>query len=75
MPIEKQVVVLYAATKGYLDKMNISSISQFEQTVLREIDPAILSTIREQRALSDELNTKLKAFFDNFTDRFLATAS
>ena len=26
MPIEHQVVVVYAATKGYLDKMNVSSI-------------------------------------------------
>jgi proton translocating ATP synthase F1 alpha subunit len=73
MPIETQVVVLYAATKGYLDKMAVSAIPQFEQALLREIDPALLSTIREQRALSDELNAKLKAFFDAFTEKFTAT--
>ena len=75
MPIETQVIVLYAATKGYLDKMNVSSISQFEEALLREIDPTILSAIREQKVISDELNTKLKSFFDGFTDRFLATLS
>jgi proton translocating ATP synthase F1 alpha subunit len=73
MPIEKQIVVLYAATRGYLDKMSISDISRFEQAVLREISPAILDTIREKRVLGDDLNNQLKTFFDGFTDKFLAT--
>ena len=74
MPIETQIVVLYAATKGYLDRLNVANISQFEQNLLREIDPTILTAIREQKAISPELDTKLKAFFDGFTERFLATA-
>ena len=73
MPIERQVVVVYAATKGYLDKLNVSDILSFEQAILKEVDPEILTTIREQRMISDELNEKLKLFFDNFTERFLAT--
>jgi proton translocating ATP synthase F1 alpha subunit len=73
MPIENQVVVLYAATRGYLDKMNISDIPRFEQAILREISPDVLTNIREKRVLSDELNVQLKTFFDGFTDKFLAT--
>lgn len=73
MPIENQIVVLYAATRGYLDKMNISDIPRFEQAILREISPDVLTSIREKRVLSDELNTQLKTFFDSFTDKFLAT--
>jgi proton translocating ATP synthase F1 alpha subunit len=73
MTIETQIVVLYAATKGYLDKMAVASIPQYEQALLREIDPALLSTIREQRVLSDDLNAKLKAFFDTFTEKFTAS--
>ena len=73
MEIEKQVVVVYAATKGYLDKLNVSDISKFEQTLLKEIDPEILKTIREEKTISESLNNKLKTFFDNFTEKFLAT--
>lgn len=73
MPIEHQIVVLYAATRGYLDKMNISDIPRFEQSILREISPNVLTSIREKRVLSDELNTQLKTFFDGFTEKFLAT--
>ena len=75
MPIETQVVVLYAATKGYLDRLSVANISQFEENLLREIDPALLSAIREQKAISPELDGKLKSFFDTFTDRFLATGA
>lgn len=72
MPIEKQVVVLYAATRGYLDKLNVSDIEKFEQDLLKEIDPAILATIKDKKVLSDELLNTLKTFFDGFTDRFIA---
>ena len=73
MPIERQVVVVYAATKGYLDKLNVSDILSFEQAILKEIDPEIFTTIRQQQMISDELYEKLKSFFDNFTEKFLAT--
>ena len=73
MPIENQIVVLYAATRGYLDKMSISAIPRFEQAILREISPEMLNSIREKRTLSDDLNAQLKSFFDGFTDKFLAT--
>ena len=73
MSIESQVVVLYAATKGYLDKMNVSDISKFEKSVLKEIDSEILNNIREKKVISPELDTKLKSFFDTFLDKFLAT--
>ncbi len=74
MSIESQVVVLYAATKGYLDKMNISDIQKFQQALLREIDPAILNEIQEKKVISDDLNNKLKKFFDTFTQKFLTTS-
>jgi proton translocating ATP synthase F1 alpha subunit len=73
MPIERQVIIVYAATKGYLDKLNVSDISAYEQSLQQEIDPALLTAIREQQAISDELNKKLQSFFEGFTDRFLAT--
>ncbi len=73
MSIESQVVVLYAATKGYLDKMSINAIPAFEKTILREVDAEILKTIREQKSISDDLNSKLKNFFDKLTEKFLAT--
>lgn len=73
LEIERQVVVVYAATKGYLDKMSVSNILSFEKKLLQEIDPGILEEISKQKSISDSLNEKLKAFFDSFTKPFLQT--
>jgi proton translocating ATP synthase F1 alpha subunit len=73
MPIEQQVVVIYAATKGYLDKLSVSDILSFEAQLLKEIDPGVLKTIRDEKTISEDLNKKLKTFFDTFTEKFLTT--
>ena len=72
MEIERQVVVVYAATKGYLDKMGVSDILKFEQGLLKECDPEILKGIREKKSIDSSLDEKMRAFFDNFTKKFLA---
>ena len=72
MPIERQVIIVYAATKGYLDKLKVSDIAAYETSLQQEIEPNLLTAIREQKAISDELNSQLKKFFDGFTDRFIA---
>lgn len=71
LEIERQVVVVYAATKGYLDKMNVNRILSFESLLLKEIDPEILSQIAKEKSISDSLNEKLKTFFDSLTAKFL----
>ena len=75
MPIERQVIIVYAATKGYLDKLSVSDIHAYEQSLQQEIDPSILTEIREKGSISDDLNGKLKSFFDGFTERFMTTRS
>ena len=75
IPIERQVIIVYAATKGYLDKLNVSDIAAYEASLQQEIEPALLSAIRDQKQISDELQGKLKQFFEGFTSRFLATRS
>ncbi len=73
LEIERQVVVVYAATKGYLDKMSVGNILAFESELLKQIDPQILTKIREEKSISDSLNEQLKSFFDSFTTKFLRT--
>jgi len=72
IPIERQVVIVYAATKGYLDRLSLSDILPFQQALLQEVSPDILSEIAEKKVISDDLDKKLKEFFDGFTERFLA---
>ena len=73
MPVEKQVVVIFAATKGYLDKIALQDILAFEAALLKEIDPSFFTTIRDEKVISPATQTKLAQFMDKFTSDFLAT--
>ena len=72
MSIEKQVVVIYAGTKGYLDKVDVSRIGDYEEGLLKEVDSSILDAIRTEGSISDALDKKIAAFFEDYTARFVA---
>jgi len=75
MPVEEQVVVIYAATQGYLDDLDLKLVSQFEKgflNYLRNEEPDILEEIRTTRDLSAQLEEKLKAAIKTFKERFVA---
>lgn len=61
MPIEEQVVVVYAATKGYLDKVSTSDITAAEAAILKHVDPAIYKVLRAKGKITPELNAHLHA--------------
>jgi len=71
--VERQVVVIFAATKGYLDKIKVSDVLAFESALLKEVDPSIFTTIRDEKVVSKATETKLAAFLDKFTANFVAT--
>ena len=73
VPVERQVLVIFAATKGYLDKLSISDISAFETSLLKEVDSSLLATIRDEKVISPETNKKLTSFLDTFTADFITT--
>ena len=73
VPVERQVVVIFAATKGYLDKISIQDILPFEAALLKEIDPSLFQIIRDEKVISPATQTKLVQFMDKFTSDFLAT--
>jgi F-type H+-transporting ATPase subunit alpha len=74
MPVEEQVVSIFAGTRGYLDKIEIANIGRFEQSMLSEIKARaaeILKAIREEGELSRATEEQLKAFLDDFTKTFV----
>ena len=69
LAVEEQVAVIFAGVNGYTDGIEVSDITQFESRYLetiREKGAQILASIREEKALSDETETKLRAFLDDF---------
>jgi len=76
MPVEEQVVVLYAGTKGYLDEMENSKISSFETSLLKTLRSSysdVLNSIKEKKSIEHEVETRLKMAIEEtkklFTER------
>ena len=70
MPVEEQVVVIYAGNKGYLDKLAVSGVGRFEAEFLRLMRAKhqdVLDLIRIGGVLTPEVEGKLKAILDAFT--------
>jgi F-type H+/Na+-transporting ATPase subunit alpha len=73
LPVEEQVVSIYAGVKGHLDKLPVSSVGRFEQALLSTIKSKhgeILSGIRESQALTPDLEAKLKAVLEELAKTF-----
>ncbi len=62
MPVERQVVIIYAATKRYLLDVPVDQILDFEKELFEFVDaqyPEIFTKIREEKKLTDELTKML----------------
>jgi F-type H+-transporting ATPase subunit alpha len=74
LPIEEQVIVIFAGVRGYLDKIEVTKVTQFEQQLLSEVRAKgqdILETIRTEREISEATEEKLRAFMDEFARTFV----
>ena len=73
MPVEEQVVVLFAGVNGYLDKIALTDIGRFESGLLdalRGSGKEILDNIRAENKISDDTESKLKDTVETFTKSF-----
>ncbi len=70
MPVEEQVVILYAVNNGYLDNYEVSKIVDIEKEILTKAKTGIkdiLTNIRETGELSDKDERKLQEFLEKNT--------
>ena len=62
MPVEKQVMIIYAATKKYLIDIPVEKILDFEKALFEYVDtkyPEVPEAIRTEKVISDETEAKL----------------
>ncbi len=73
MPVEEQVLIIFAATNGFVDNYPTNALRRYEQELLSFVKgkhPKVLEAIREKKVLADDtkeaLMTAIKAFNDIF---------
>ena len=72
LPVEQQVVLLFSAVKGYLDKLSLSQVADYQTSLLQRVDTGTLTQIREKKALDEALETALHILCDRLTKDTLA---
>jgi len=73
VPVEEQVVSIFAGVNGYTDTIDINKVSEFETRLLEKIrskGKTILDAIRTERELSKDTTSKLTKFLDDFTKNY-----
>jgi len=78
MPLEKQVVIIYAAVSGHLDELPVESIRRFEKEFLAFMEsdyPDVLHEIRQTKDLPETAETELKKAIASFVGTFKETAA
>ncbi|WP_417451175.1 F0F1 ATP synthase subunit alpha [Kordiimonas sp.] len=73
LPVEEQVVSIFAGVNGYLDKVATTDVTRFEEQFLAEVRAKhadVLATIRKESKLSDDTISKLKSILDAFAKSF-----
>jgi F-type H+-transporting ATPase subunit alpha len=72
MPVEEQVIIIFAATKGYIDDVPMERMKEFEQELLRFMcTTKVPEKIRTEKALSNELMKEIGDAINEFKQGFL----
>jgi F-type H+-transporting ATPase subunit alpha len=77
LPVEKQILIIYAGNRGYLDEFDVSQISSYETRVFAYFDqehPDLLKEITEKREISAELDESISQALTEFNQTFKEAA-
>jgi F-type H+-transporting ATPase subunit alpha len=75
LPTEKQVVIIFAGTNGYLDDLKVEDIHGFEEGLYKYLDSGqsqLLKDIIEKKTLDDELKNRIKAALKEYKENYVA---
>ena len=75
MPVEKQVMIIFAANNGYIDDYPVNAARRYEAEMMTFIEnshAAILAEVREKKAIDNDLQARIKAALDEFKGQFAA---
>jgi F-type H+-transporting ATPase subunit alpha len=74
LPVEEQVVSIFAGVRGYLDQVDVADVTRFEQGLLSDIKANgsdILTKIRDEQELSETTDKDLVSFVESYAKKFV----
>ena len=76
LSVERQVLILFAGTNGYLDRVAESDIAAYEEQLYQFVDVrhgALMARLTELKKLDDELKADVGSALKEFTEQFIST--
>ncbi|MBW2329277.1 MAG: F0F1 ATP synthase subunit alpha [Deltaproteobacteria bacterium] len=76
LPMEKQVTIIFAGTKGFLDEFPLIVLADYEQelyTYIEANEPSVFEELQEKEEISDSLDEKIRKTLTAFGETFKAT--
>ena len=71
--MEEQVFIIYAGTRGYLDRVALKDVTRYEKELLVHLRGAkkdLLAKLRDKKELTDEIEGEIKSTLEAFTSKF-----
>ena len=75
LPVEKQIVIIYAATNGHLDALPVTAVQRYEKELYAFLEAkhaAVLPAVRDKKELTNDVKGKLDAALADFGKLFKA---
>ena len=75
LPVERQVLIVYAGTNGHLDAVEEGDVRQFETELYQFVEarePALFADLAERAVIDDDLKSRIVATLEEFTEQFIA---
>ncbi|HIJ79756.1 MAG: F0F1 ATP synthase subunit alpha [Desulfobulbaceae bacterium] len=75
LPMEKQVSIIFAGTRGYLDKFPVNTLAEYEAQLydyIEKNEPSIFDDLRTQQKIDEALEAKMKNTLQAFGESFKA---
>jgi F-type H+-transporting ATPase subunit alpha len=75
LPVEKQVIIIYAATNGFLDSIATEDVFAYENELYKFLDtrkPQLLASLGEKKQIDDAIKGELRQTLQEFGDTFAA---
>ncbi len=69
MEVENQVLIIWTATNGYVDNVEVEDLARFEQELfefMENSNPAVMQTLREKKKIDDDLTAEMKEAVEDF---------
>jgi F-type H+-transporting ATPase subunit alpha len=75
LPVERQILIIFAGTNAYLDDLPVEQCRKFEGELNRFVEnahPKLLTEIREKKVLDDNMRASLHSALKEFKQRFMS---